>query len=236
MRGFSLSEVLVSLFLSSLLLSVLMGEYVTVVAQYRALTRHITQELNETFATRWIRFRLKRAGFTPCKPLSQLKRLDNEAAIQPITITQGSILQLNSMSEASQRVIEAIASDNLTVQHSLILNPKKSVLLANCHEAEKATLLDMKKSGGVVHLLFEKPLHIHMDEPLYVGSLIEESFSVKRLLSGQLGLLYQRGGHADELWPDIDAWSIQQVNPRVISMRIHPHQGRDVEIVTRVGL
>jgi hypothetical protein len=192
--GVSLSEILISLFLSSMIITLLMQFYLSSKQQYSE-----AQEILATnFDLHWVGVLLsdsvRRAGFTPCLGVDQLEVLDHRAAgtvIQGLKILnqpQQSIY-INRMSEHFAKVKSISSRTELIMSEAVVFPKNRPVLIADCTHAEVHQIANF----GHSRLSLEKPLLFDYTTPTYIGELIEERWFIKTNKKGEKSLYYHLG-------------------------------------------
>lgn len=123
--GFSLIELLISLFLVSLISTMLIQAYVLNKQQYIS----IEAKLERHFDVQWVRDLLadsvRRAGFTPCLNIAQLEAIDRRKqpqflGLNAIEIKKDS-LQVNRMSEHFAEFIATAKAQQILVSQGILL-------------------------------------------------------------------------------------------------------------------
>lgn len=167
-RGIGLAEVLISLFLASLLLVMVTQHY----AEIALKTRHFHALVNEKTellqVVTFLRERIRNAGFLPCVSLNRL-------SMPPVKAVEvsGDTLILRSMSPNYQ---EAAFSRGERLSNAHFAD--KPVIIADCLKAEVQTASA------------RSPLTADCTRFCHIGELLEERFYVKRDSSGSKALMY----------------------------------------------
>lgn len=195
--GFSLPELLVSLFLSSIIMMLVVQFYLSNKQQYL-----VTHEMLEAdFDLQWVKGMIgnsiRRAGFTPCLAVDRLDTLDRQHLDLPVKsislehAPQQSI-QTNRMSEVFSELIE-IKSLNQILVSSNHFKVGHSVLIADCEHAEAHELVAVKNNRRGVLLTLAKPLMFSYGARAHVGEWLEERWFIKE------GSLYYHLFQTEEL-------------------------------------
>lgn len=205
-KGWSLVEMLIGLFLGVLLLTILINHFLWVKKLYGEITLSLQQALELKIVENFIREKIKRAGFTPCLKLNGLifsKERNNKLVSPPI---KENYLSLVRMSEHFSQTVE-ITSHAITISPALTIRAKDFILIADCYHAEVRQVVFSKAALGNLRLELKDALHFSYTPPIYVGKWIKEEFFIKKNLRG-VDTLYYRNGHAEELSSLINKFSI----------------------------
>ncbi len=210
--GFSLTELLISLFLASLILTTLTKLYLNDKHQYMNMRKLLDSRFDLLWVNDLLADSIRRAGFTPCLGLDALKTVDRrlgKGSIASLSIGSSShpFLQINRMSENFASVLGIISPNKIILSHRP--NDKRPMLIADCHHAEVHTLTSILrlKSGYLVTLT--KPLHFSYPDITYVGEWLEETWFIKPNPDGVKALYYQLE-QTEELSPLIHSLDIKQ--------------------------
>lgn len=195
-QGTSLIELLVSIFLSTMLL---MG-LVTVLLGVKRHSLHLESRLERIadlqLVTEFMRDSIRHAGFTPCRNLDELVSYDHQRyqGVLPSVEISAQRLCLRRMSNAMVQV-SAIRSENqVVVKNEVPIKEHALVLIADCFHAE--VLMTHTIQGRYISL--SSPLKFQYQQPIYIGEWLEECFFVRTTHGERMGLYYQ-AGRADEL-------------------------------------
>ncbi|WED42043.1 prepilin cleavage protein [Legionella cardiaca] len=198
--GLSLVEIMLSLFLSTLLLTVLIEYYLSAKKQY-----HETQKLLEdAFELEWvqdlIRDSVRRAGFTPCMNLHWLTT-EKLQAIQ-LNVDKAQSLRINHMSEHYSSVL-TFNVDELTLAEGSF-KTGDIVLIADCYHAEVAEVLSSRRINDHPVVRLKNSLIYDYVRPIYLGKWLQEVFFIKNNQQAKKALYYQQN-HAEELTPLVNS-------------------------------
>jgi prepilin-type N-terminal cleavage/methylation domain-containing protein len=216
--GFSLSEMLISLFLSSLLATLLMQFYLSSKRQYS----EIEAILSADFDLRWVNDLLadtiRRSGFTPCVGIDKLHlmdRRDDKRGGQAIQIENypQQFIQINRMSEHFSSVLRILSPTQIRVSALASFHERHPLLIADCEHAEihHAFRIERNRDSALIYLA--KPLRFTYASTAYIGEFLEERWFIKRNKQGK-NALYYRLVHTEE------------ITPLVHSLKIHQHKAQ----------
>ncbi|HAT1658025.1 TPA: prepilin-type N-terminal cleavage/methylation domain-containing protein [Legionella pneumophila] len=183
--GFGLSEMLISLFLASIITITLTQIYIRSKPQYLK-----AQELLEiNFDLLWISDLLsdsiRKAGFTPCLSVEKLKTYDSRHAEREIINFQienmpQAQLRINRMSDVYTEVINFMSPTQVVIQEPVISNIKHPLIISDCRHAEVHTVSKIDKLNNGYQITLKKPLKFRYDEIAYLGEWLEETWFTKQ--------------------------------------------------------
>lgn len=223
--GFGLSELLISLFLVSIIMTILTQFYLSTKRQYL----EAQDVLSDHFDLQWVGDLLsdsvRRAGFTPCLGIDQLIAKDRRNASRGISGLKvenqpRQLIQVNRMSEVFTPLVRVQGSTQLLVSHSGALNPKRPILIADCEHAEVHQILEVNSYDFGDLITLAKPLMYSYAASTYVGEWLEEQWFIQNTAQGDKALYYHLV-QTEELTPLIH--SLQIKDQRI-------HEKRLVEI------
>lgn len=204
--GISLSEVLISLLLSSLIFTTLIQFYLSSKRHYLEAETLLATQLDLRWVSDLLSDSIRRAGFTPCMNIDQLELKKQGRRVHGLIIENEpqQLLQVNRMDEHFARVIEIKNSTQIFVSQDLVFNEKRLVLIADCEHAElqQITHVEMYPAGLLITLAH--PLHFTYNNTTYVGQYIEERWLIQNNVQGKPALFYQLS-QSEELTPLIQS-------------------------------
>lgn len=205
-KGMSLSEVLIGLFLASIISTVLLQTYLLTKRHYTV----IQDALEVNFEVQWVRDLLsdsiRRAGFTPCLS-SDLLALNSKKSIYFETIPRPT-LYINRMSKQFGELIAIPNKNQIIVSAELSVRKNQNILIANCFVGELHQITEVKKVPQGVLLTLKEPLVAHYSSLTYVGEWLQEQWFIKTNSKGERALYYQQT-HSEELTSVINALNIK---------------------------
>lgn len=213
--GFGLSEVLISLFISSVIMLTLSQLYISNKRQYQ-IAHHI---LNASLEIQWVGDMLsdsiRKAGFTPCRSIDDLSTLDRrneKSKIKAITIAQGAkgAIQLSRMSESfiSRGAIQN--SYEIWIPKTRHLNFKRPIVISDCQHAEVHWIDHTQSLKQGVVLFLKKPIFFSYQSKIYLGEWLEEHWRIKTNSNGVNALYYQMA-QSEELTDLIHSMQVQSI-------------------------
>ena len=184
--GFSLTELLVSFFISTLLILILTQHLLSVSRQHHQVYATLDQAMELQWVFDVMRDRVHHAGFTPCRRLDHLITTDTRDVAQsllPIEVDQeGQKLWIRKMNEAALTQIDIKTNTVFFINQSISLKPERPILIADCVHAEVHDVdsIESTRGGHLVHL--KKPRVFDYEPQVYVGEWMSESFYFKKAL------------------------------------------------------
>ena len=185
--GFGLTELLVSFFISTLLILILTQHLLSVSRQHHQVHATLDQAMELQWVFDVMRDRVHHAGFTPCRRLDHLISTDTRdmpESLLPIEIEQeGHVkLYLRKMNEAAITQARIKTSTVFFINKSESLKPDRPLLIADCthsevHDVER---IEPTRGGHLVYL--KKPLVFDYEPEAYVGEWMSEVFYFKKVL------------------------------------------------------
>ncbi len=198
--GLSISELLISLCLSMLIIVAVSSQYLQAKQRYLHIRDRIERSYELQLVSGLLHDRIKRAGFTPCMPITQLTAINgyNDRAYLPaLELNNKSSLQVNRMSEyfSSSHIL---SSKQLLATEPVLLRPNLKILIADCQYAE-VHIIDKVSNSPVGQLIqLKHAIRASFTPPVYVGEWLQERFYIKHH-PGMPSSLYYHHNHSEEL-------------------------------------
>jgi type II secretory pathway component PulJ len=217
-QGISLLELLISSFLASFLLAVVMQHYLASKRQFINVQALLEQALELQLLNDLIRDSLRRGGFTPCMGISSLQSIDRRSGrtnLRAIETKAGKhqALRINRMSERFTRITHQLGPSQVVVSAVNLYKAKQTMLIADCYHAEVQQILRAQKTNAGIILTLAQPLAFNYIAPVYLGEWIEEEFFVQKNSQGHLALFYQQD-HAEELSAQVNKMFVKLTTSR----------------------
>jgi len=240
--GFSLTELLVSFFISTLLILILTQHLLAMSRQHH----HVHAALDQAMELQWVldvmRDKVHHAGFTPCRRLDHLITIDTREhpeSLLPIEIDQddSSKLYLRKMNEAvfTQASIKSNAVLFINKLDKFVsLNPDRPVLIADCTHAEVHDVASIEPTRGGRLVTLKTPLVFDYEPEVYVGEWMSESFYFKKAL-------FYKQHRADKLTSQIQQIQFELKHHAdtaypILGMQFVLHDGRSESFEARVRM
>ncbi|MGL5742537.1 MAG: hypothetical protein ACRCXC_08285 [Legionella sp.] len=139
--GLSLSEVLISLFLASVIMTLLIQIYSGSKRQYMEAEKILTTGFDVQWLGDLLTDSISRAGFTPCMVLDQLQTVDqrnihNNVRALYVENEPLQLIQIKLMNEHFVKPIKIQSPTQIVVPYPMPLNEKRQILIADCVHAE----------------------------------------------------------------------------------------------------
>lgn len=201
--GISLSEVLVSLFLSSLICSMLCEFYLVNKRQYIQMQETLARGFEQQWVSDLLADSVRRAGFTPCLSVDKTKIVDRRvegAFVSGLRIASSprSLIQVNRMSEDFSNVLSIKNQYQVLISKSRQVMEGHPVLIADCSHGEIHYPLHIEQSVEGTLVTLAKPLMFHYESLAYFGAWLEEQWFIKPNAEGESTLHYKLV-HTEEL-------------------------------------
>ena len=212
-RGLSLSELLISLFLASVVSMTLIQLYLGCKRQYLAAEKILASGFDLQWVSDLMGDSIRRAGFTPCLGIDQLTTIDLRKNQNPIhSLLVGNqpypFIQVQRMNENFTKLIKINNSKSIVVENFYEYHAKRPLIIADCIHAEVHELDSVENQGNQSILNLSKPLIFFYDTSAYIGEFIEERWFIKQNKNHKATLQYQ-SVHTEEVTPLIHSLSIR---------------------------
>lgn len=182
---------MVALVISSLLILILMNQYLSVKRYYQRMEEKIEQALERQLIIDLIRDSTRQAGFTPCVNIDRLTTMDTRPSPKQLfSINLESGIHLNHMSAQYGHLVKPLSPTSWLVTPEVSLSPQLPVLISDCYHAEVHTL---EKMGGSQEIHLKEPMKYTYVPPVYIGQWLEEHFYSRS------GRLFYQLDHVDVL-------------------------------------
>lgn len=229
-NGMSLIELMLSMALSCLLMSVLFQLFSSSKYQYAFAEKKLNRELELQQVSELLRDGSRRAGFTPCRAIQHLIRADRRNLDQPvnaITWTEGQ-LRLAHMSDDLRLVRDILGPTRLRIEGSALIPPHHPILIADCFYAEIINIKHSQNQGADVILTLDQAHHFPYRAPVYVGEWIEERFYT------QHKTLYYDANRAEKLTEEVSDLSAELLPSQLLRLALQADKGEPWLLETRL--
>lgn len=195
--GISLIELMISLFLATIIMTLLVKQYISSKIQYKASQSTLMNAYDLVQITDLLRTSARQAGFTPCVGIGWLKTRDGRnkpGSLKAIETNSGPhhALYIARMSERFAAVSNIFSPRGLVVEADYPVLINQDILIADCFHAEVNTIAGIKRETKQWTISLKYPLLFHYTQPVYLGEWLEEAFYVDKNSRGQPALFYQR--------------------------------------------
>jgi hypothetical protein len=211
--GFGLPEILISLFLSSIIMTALTQFYLNTKHQYMETQKILAKHFDLQWISSLMADSIRRSGFTPCVSVDQLITADRREKPQIISGLKvynqpNSMIKISRMSEFFSSMVNIVGFNQITVAKGAVLHEKRPLILADCkhaevHEIQRINKLDF---GGYL-ITLSKPILFSYTETAYVGEWLEEKWFIKTN-SRKVNSLYYQLVQTEELTPLVHSLEI----------------------------
>lgn len=218
--GFTLTEILISIFLSSIIILALIEFYLTTKSQYLKVQEVLDINLDWRWVGELLSDSIRRAGFTPCLGVDQLQAIDmrysgNSVTGFKIANLPQQYIQINRMSEFFGEVRHFRSPTQIIVNNSVSIDTKRPIIIADCEHAEIHEIWKVDSLSNGNSITLKKPL-IYSYSKAYLGEWLEERWFISKNPDGYATLHYQLH-QSEELSTYIHSL-------RAIARRIHGKQ------------
>jgi len=235
--GFGLTELLVSFFISTLLILILTQHLLSVSRQYHQIHATLDQAMELQWVFDVIRDRVHHAGFTPCRRLDHLivaDTRDSPESLLPIEVETGEHIKLNLRKMNEAVLTQVIIQTNVVffINQSVRLHVGRPILIADCMHAEVHDIDSIQPTRGGKLVTLKKPLVFDYEPEVYVGEWMSEAFYFKQ------GLFYKQH-RADKLTSQIKRVQFSldnHTNYPKLSMLFVLHNGTSGHLEARVRM
>jgi hypothetical protein len=227
-EGLGLPEMLISLFLASLIMTALLQHYISIKQHYRTLQSTLDTANETQWVIDLIRHSIRQAGFTPCLRVDRLIARDHRQGQNRLkAIDTDNVLQINRMSSHFDEVNEWVNSSQLITTRTQTFHSESSLLIADCYHAEVVTAKAVKHMPNKQMISLNQALLFTYQPPVFIGEWIEERFFIRKSR-----LLY-RYHHTDELTSTINTLSVH-IKAAQVNVTIGQTNGQKLRITTRI--
>lgn len=192
-KGFTLSELLISMFLVSFIMTLSIQFYVHHKRYYLQLEQLINQQHDLNWVQLLISTSVRHAGYTPCLSLNQLTRTDTRDPQNPmlsIAYSENN-LKINRMSEYFNGIISIKNRQEVEVTKTHTLHEHHPIIIADCMHAEIHIIKHIRHTEFGQILSLEAPLNYLYSKKAYIGDYIEDHWHIKKKSNGKNALYYQ---------------------------------------------
>jgi hypothetical protein len=205
--GISLSEVLISLFLASLIMTVLMQLYLGNKRQYLQAQHVLSDNLEVQWVSDLFSDSVRRAGFTPCLgvDLMEIKDWRNSTRIiSGIETPSQQLIQINRMSEHFAKILKIQNALQVLVPDAEGLKEGHPVMIADCDHGEVHQVFGINKLANGYLITLKSPLMFSYAPSVYLGQWLEEQWFIKH------NSLHYKLFQAEELTPLIHSLEVKE--------------------------
>lgn len=228
-KGFGLPEVMISLLLSSLIITLLMNQYISMKQHYIQLQSSMEEAMELQLAGDFIRESVRQAGFTPCLRLDHLMTVDTRNGHTSLSaIDVDADLTIHRMNPYFNDLLSELNSTRILVTHYHTLRDDRPILIADCYHAEVHRVIHVSNTAEGQMVTLASPLVFTYQKPVYVGEWLHERFFIRP----HRGLFYQHET-TDELTPLVKTMSIK-MNGHVVLIKLGLGDEQALNLETRV--
>lgn len=232
LSGFMLLEILISLLLASVILTLLTRHFFHVKQVYRHHQSALEEANERAFIANLMRNKIQMAGFTPCGNVSNLNTSADNSLQPPLKglVIKPNSLQINRMSEPIGLVNRLLTRHLLEVSGAFKIKSGDRVMVSDCLHAElhQVDYTVHRQNQQLIGL--QQALHYEYQLPAYIAPWVSERFYTKPNQTNRASLFY-KAQHADELSANVDAIEVQ-VEGVLVRVRLLFNQITQLELFT----
>ncbi|KTD83027.1 PilW family protein [Legionella waltersii] len=221
-QGFTLSELLVSLFITSILFSVLLQVYLSIKEQYIKSQEIIEFNIELQWIGELLGQNIRQAGFSPCRRVDHLQSADRRNMDIPLTVFQidhdhEDSLEIHHMSSTYAEISKIIGRQQVLVSEDKPIGPNYPIIMADCLHAEVHRVASVQRHAGGYLITLVEPILFDYQLNAYIGQWLEEKWFMKTDANGHKHFYY-RLIHSEELSSLISVFQVlkETINHRVL--------------------
>ena len=194
--AFSLTELLISLFLGALLSSIVLQQYCTLKSQFTFLTQALSQSMEENLSIDLLRETLHSVGFTPYGSIHNLQEIQSQVALSAALTSVDNGLVSYRMSADIAPLLNIY---DTTIQIPDIPHVKvhSKIAVVNWCCYQIAVVKEVETVGQHLKLTLEHAISQKLQNNSFVGIWLEEHFIIQNKKQ-QTGLYYKHH-HTEQL-------------------------------------
>ncbi|WP_298623205.1 prepilin cleavage protein [uncultured Legionella sp.] len=193
--GFGLTEIMISLFLSSIIITGLIQLYLNVKQHYLESQKALEVHLEVQWISDLLSDSIRRSGFTPCLSVDRLVSMDMRNLGHVLTgfkwVSSEQSLFISRMSNVFSERIEFRSPTEIAVMGEVVFNKHRPLIIADCHHAEVHQILKIVSLHKGQLITIAAPMMYSYDQSVFVGEWIEEKWMIKNNGRGIDALYYQ---------------------------------------------
>jgi hypothetical protein len=231
-----LTEVLIALFLSSLIFIGLIKQFIVIKHHYIEVSHRVSQDTDTIYIIDDLRDSIRHAGFTPCMNVRYLQTdntLNHHAPVSGIDINNNSVV-LRRMDDDFVRVLEVLSQNELIVPPG-VFKPGHVILVADCYAAEVHEIVEVVPYIGKERIRLKHKLCFDYISRPYIGIWKQESYDLKATKKGPV--LFYTHQHTDALATNLQTFDITRIdekNNTIVDITLGTINGTNKNIRTRI--
>lgn len=212
-QGFTLVELMVGMFLSTIIATTVLNLYFYVKRNYLQAQELISTHYDLSLVKTMILRSVHQAGYTPCISLDQLDVYDQRSyqnkVLVPLSFINepSGMLRINRMSEHFNEVKNIMTAYEIDLVEKRKFKPGYPLMIADCRHAEIITQYQQYKNK----IILKHPLKFAYEGSISLGEYFEERWFIQGSRNKNPSLYYYRT-HKEELTPVINSLKISQVS------------------------
>lgn len=239
MKGFSLMELIIALFITSLLLSLVSEELWFNKFQFKKIMNLLEERLDLSLAEHLMKRSIRNAGYTACLGIETLNSYDSRTGkenLKAVEIQTGRLIIQHMDSNFIE--VERIENQNkiLIKNKKFVLKPERPLILVDCYQAEIHQIGQIQKASEGLMIILKKPLRFNFDKPFYLAHWLEENYFIQKNKFHEKALFYKLD-KAEELSKNIKnvkAKMIKKTNRTAIEISLQSKNSTPLSFTTLV--
>lgn len=228
-KGAGLTEMMIGLFLASLIMTALMNHYICVKRHYVHLQAAMDDAMELQLASDVLRNSIRQSGFTPCLRIDHLISLDHRSGHENIVAFEtGSELSINRMNPYFDSVLNIVSPTQVVATHENTIHAARAILIADCYHAEVILVTEINHRPTEQVITLNNPLIFTYQPPVYIGEWLHERYFI-----GPQGGLFYKQNHAEELTSVITSMSAKYDKTH-IHLSLGMNDGRTIKLETKI--
>lgn len=225
--GAGLVELMLVLFLSSCIITLLLNQLVLTKKHEKLTTDALSKAYDLQMLGDLLKTSIRQAGYTPCAAIDKLTRIDhtNPGVLPQAIVFESSKMDgvaIYYMSSPLEQIAQFISSSQIRIPHHHIFSKEEPLIIADCFHAEIVRIQSIKSHLGDSIVTFTTPLSFIYKMPVYIGRWQPRRFMMKKNSAGFRRLYFQYK-HAEILsdWvEDISVKLIEQAPVKWLEIRL----------------
>jgi hypothetical protein len=210
-EGHSLSEVLIGLFLSSLIAACAFNYYLKTKSNYFYWIERLMHKQEQILVASFFRTEIRKSGFSPCRNLSNIQvydtaknstidvgkliRLSNDNDLPNIIVKYSKpnshVLSIKAMDFKYNQVLSNVDAYTIKVSKDYILKPSDKILIADCFHAEINQVRNIKLNSSHQLVSMYYPLIHDFNDKTYIGSFFQSYLYIRKNPNNEWALYYK---------------------------------------------
>lgn len=247
-HGFSLSELMVSLFLSSVISIGLFKSYFLVKDNYLTMIKKIRQHQEQLLIMSELQNAIGLAGFSPCLNLSNLAfdktlpviaivQADDKTlptAIRNRAVAGSDIIIINRMDTTYSQAVLTSVKTRIGIAPPLQIKSKDKLLMVSCYQYHLSIIANLSSSQNSQQAQLVTAHDFQISDRVYLSPLITQLFYIGH--NSRKGLsLFMSDGRSEEISDQIKKINAIWLNPRLLQLQLIFKESNKTLLIGIVG-